>query len=173
MAQKLTEWMFIVLAFLGLLLTACGASGGEMRDPFSARCESEDGIVVEWSGYTEGYQPGYQPEQHDEVYLHFENESDERWKAKYCIQLLDSQDVVATLGQREFVLDPGAAMGTPHVLDFPGELAEGAYGLALVVHRPQGSMVNNVTIRIGDTDDFYRSQESANKAALYGCPPAK
>jgi hypothetical protein len=171
MAKKAAHRSVLLITAVVLLLAACATSGSEMRDPFSARSESEKGIVVEWSGYTEGYQPGHQPGQHHEVYLRFENESDEKWRGKYCIQLLDSQDVVAILGQREFVLDPSAGMGTPHVLNLPDGLAEGAYALTLVVHRPQGAAVNSVTIQVGDTSETYHLHERAYQAALEACTP--
>jgi hypothetical protein len=141
-----------------------------MRDPFSARSVGEDGIVVEWSGYTGGYQPNPGPYEHYSVDLSFRNKSDTKWRGRICFSLLDNQDVVADLGQRDLILDPGAAMGTPYVLRFPAQLAEGAYGLTLVVHRPEGPFVNTVTIRVGDTNEIYESQDSAYQAALDDCP---
>jgi hypothetical protein len=162
----------LLLVVVGLFFTACGASTpeGQMRDPFSARSVGEDGIVVEWSGYTEGYRPNPGPYEHYSVDLSFKNESDTEWRGRVCFSLLDGQGVIADLGRREFSLDPGAAMGTPYVLRFPAELAAGAYGLTLVVHRPEGPFVNTVAIRIGDTTEIYDSQESAYQAALNDCP---
>jgi hypothetical protein len=173
MRQRPSLWLAFLLDICVLFASACSASEVDqgMWDPFSARSAGENGIVVEWSGYTDGYQLG----QKAKIELGFENNGQETWHAKYCIQLLDSQDVVATLGQREFVLDPGAAMGTPHYLSFPRdlELDDGAYGLALVVYRPQGPIVNSVAIRIGKTDAVYRPQKSIDSAALAACPPVE
>ena len=172
MTKRSAQCAVVVLIIVALLFTACSTSVSDtkMRDPFSARSVGEDGIVVEWSGYTEGYQPNPGPDDRYTVDLSFKNESDTEWRGRVCFSLLDGQDVVAELGQREFVLDPGAAMGTPHVLSFPAELAQGAYGLTLVVHKPEGPIVNTVTIRIGDTTEIYDAQESAYAAALGDCP---
>jgi hypothetical protein len=171
MRQRPTLWLAILLNVSVLFASACGPSrvAEALSDPFSARSAGENGIVVEWNGYADGYQLG----QKAKIELGFENNGQDTWQVKYCIQLLDSQDVVATLGEREFILDPGTAMGTPHYLTLPhdSELDEGAYGLALVVHRPQGPMVNTVTIRIGESDDVYQPQESIDTAALAACPP--
>ena len=174
MSKRTLQWLGRLMGVYVLCAAACNSSnvGSEARDAFAARASSENGIIVEWRGYTRDYQPGGQPWQKEKVELRFENDSEERWKAKYCIQLLDTQDVVANLGKREFVLDPGAAMETPHYLEFPRdlELDKGAYGLALVVHRPQGTFVNNVTIRIGETDEIYRPKASPENGALAACP---
>jgi hypothetical protein len=162
----------VILA--SLLCAACSAveTGSDMRDPFSARSENENGIVVSWSGHTEGYPLEFGPGQREKVELRFENDSSETWQGKYCIQLLDDVGVVATLGTRVFTLDPGAAMGTPHYLRFPRDLdlEAGAYGMALIVHRPHGPSVNTVAVRIGETDAIYRPLSSVDQAALAACP---
>jgi len=162
----------VALALVAVLvLSGCSPTPttpiDEITDPFSVRSVSEDGIVVGWNGYSKGYHPG----KNFAVDLSFENGSDETWYGRYCICLLDEQHVVATLGQHDFVLDPGALMGTPHTISFPNGLAEGAYALALVVHQPHGPIVNSVTIRVGNTIGVYQSQESATQAALAACPP--
>jgi len=161
----------VALALIAaLVLSGCGPTPipiSEMSEPFSSRSVSEDGIVVGWNGYSKGYQP----RQDYMADLDFENGSNETWHGRYCVCLLDDQNVVATLGQQDFTLDPGAAMGTPHTISFPDDLAEGAYALALVVHQPHGPIVNSVTIQVGDTTGVHRSQESATQAALAACPP--
>jgi len=167
--KSLMALSLVALALIAaLVLGGCGPTSiNEMSETFSSRSVSEDGIIVGWNGYSKGYQLG----QDCTVDLDFENGSDETWYGRYCICLLDEQNVVATLGQQDFVLDPGTAMGTPHIISFPDGLTEGVYALALVVHQPHGPIVNSVTIQVGDTTGVYRSQESATQAALDACPP--
>jgi hypothetical protein len=172
MIERTTRWTVFVLTAVGLLVTACNGSGAEpqMQDPFSARSVGEDGIVVEWSGYTEGYRANPGPSKRYSIDLSFRNERDTKWQVRYCIFLLDGQEVVADLGRRDLALDPGAGVDTPHILGLPSDLEKGAYGLALVVHKPEGPIVNTVTIRAGDTTEIYDSQGSAYQSALDACP---
>lgn len=172
MTHRSTQRTIVIVAVIGLFFVACSRSIShpQLRDPFTTRSVGEDGIVVGWSGYTEGYQPDPGLYERYSVDLSLKNESDSEWRGRLCLFLLDGQGVVADLGQQDLTLDPGAAMGMPHALRFPTDLAEGAYGLTLVVHKPEGPFANVVTIHIGDTSEIYASQESALQAALDDCP---
>jgi hypothetical protein len=138
----------LAVGALTLLIAGCAApaevkeQGTNLTDPFSSRSEGENGIVVEWSGYTHGHQPG----KGSAFALMLRNGSQDVWQGRYCIQLLDRQSVVATLKRREFSLQPGKDWHTQESIHFPDGLSEGAYGLALAI---PGRLSSVVTIQVG------------------------
>jgi hypothetical protein len=161
-----------------LLAAGCAArtsglqtpTGEAAREPFSARAESEDGAIVAWSGYTEGYEPG--AEETFEVTI--QNETDQRWHGRYCLQLLDRQlpEVIATLEQRAFTLDSGVGFSDELTVRIPGDLDEGTYGLSMAVRRPGGPMVDLVPIGVGETDEVRQATTQQDMdASLEACPP--
>jgi len=141
-------WSALLLVVLAMVIAGCAAPADvkeqwdDLTDPFSSRAESEDGIVVEWSGLTRGHQPGGE----SAFVLMLRNGSHDAWQGRYCIQLLDSQSVVATLKRGEFSLQPGKDWGMQETIRFPDVLSEGTYGLALVIPERLSSVV---TIRVG------------------------
>lgn len=85
-----------------------GVQGTE-RHPFHARSESENGIVVEWSGFSDGYKPG----EPATVEVGFINGTDQSWRGRYCIQLVDRVSLVS--GTRRNPLVDGAYESRPEL----------------------------------------------------------
>jgi hypothetical protein len=176
-------WKVLLLTVVALLAIGCGAPTDrsqtppeEARQPFSARHETQDGAVVAWSGYTRGYEPGAQAE----FGLAIQNETDQSWHGRYCLQLVDRQlpQVIATLEQREFALEPGVGFSDTVSVRFPEGLGEGAYGLSLAVRRPDGPadtahpIVDLVSIQVGETDEVRRATTQQDMdASLEACAP--
>jgi hypothetical protein len=162
---------FLLMIALGLILgSACAQAErpvSGLSDPFSARIESEDGLVVKWNGFSDGYKPGGSAT----VDIGIENGTSKPAELRYCMQLLDERDLLTSLAQNDVTLQPAGAFGTSVVLNIPQDLRVGAYGLALVVRRPAGPLVNTVTIKVGDTTATYAPEPSADDAALAACPP--
>jgi hypothetical protein len=124
--KRFIGWTVLLLTITALLAAGCRVQmggpqtpTGEAGEPFSARRESEDGAIVAWSGYTAGYEPGAQA-QFD---ITIKNETDQTWRGRYCLQLLDRQlpKVIATLEQREFTLEPGVGFPDTITVRFPRE----------------------------------------------------
>ena len=177
--KKLTSWTTLLLILTVLLGAGCVAPTGgpqtptqEARKPFSARTESEDGAIVAWSSYTEGYEPGAEVE----FDITIKNETDQTWRGRYCLQLLarHSHEVIVTLEQRAFTLEPGVGFSDTITARLPADLDEGGYGLSLAVRRPGGPMVDLVPIQIGETDAVRRpTTQQDMDASLEACPPVE
>ena len=177
--RKTTSWGWVVVALttLILLVTNCGAGTdvaptpmAETREPFAATRESEDGAIVGWSGYTEGYEPGAE----ESFDITIRNETEDSWEGRFCLQLLDGQmpQVITTLEQRPFTLEPGVGFSDQITVRFPDDLSEGAYGLSLAVHRSAGPMVDLVPIQVGEVDEIRRATTQRDMdASLDACPP--
>ena len=141
-------WSALLLVVLAMVIAGCAAPAdvkeqwGDLTDPFSSRTEGENGIVVEWSGFTHGHQPG----EGSAFVLVLRNGSHDVWQGRYCIQLLDSQSVVATLKRGEFSLQPRKDWGMQETIRFPDVLSEGTCGLALVI---PGRLSTVETIQVG------------------------
>jgi hypothetical protein len=136
-----------------LFASACEEADPETtprpRNTFDSRFTSEEGSVVAWQGYTEGYQPGAV----SPVTILLENESQQDWPGRYCIQLLDQDGVVAILESLDFTLEPDLGSQRELDLPIPDNLAPGPYALALVVRRPSGPLVDVIHIRVGQDGD--------------------
>jgi hypothetical protein len=159
-----------------LVLAACDAElaqSVERQEPFSSRRESEDGIAVQWSGYTAGYEPGEQAA----VETTFTNNSDQVWPVRFCLALLArraGEVEIIGLEEREFDLDPGVGQSSEVSFQIPAGLEPGAYGLSLVVRRPGGPMVDVIAIRVGATDaTFPPITAEETGAALTACLPGE
>lgn len=115
------------------------------HDPFTARMNGGEGIVVELKGYAHGHQAG--GEAHFELALR--NDGDDAWQGRYCLVLVDQNGPVATFAADSFSLQPGA--GDARTIDtrLPESLADGCYGLALVLPDRLAS-VTTVTVGEGD-----------------------
>ena len=164
-----------ILILFVLVATACGSLDAtptdQVRERFSARRESATGLIVAWQGYNEGYQPGEEAS----FGIRFTNETEQTWRGRFCLQLLQRQGphvAVASLEQRPFTLQSDLGFSTDLVVEFPADMADGAYGLSLVVRSPQGPMVDLVPIQVGETADSYGvTTQSDMDAALEACPP--
>ena len=170
------SWVLLILTVAALLLTGCSALAGpteqpaeEEREPFSSRRESEDGAIVEWSGYTAGYEPGAEATFNMEI----KNQTEQPWSGRFCLQLMDNDGprVVATLEQRPFNLDPGLGFSDEITVEFPEGLEPGAYGLSLVVRKPNGPTVDLIPVAIGENDqERGPTSQRDMDAALDACP---
>jgi hypothetical protein len=144
--KKTMVFMLVWLIF-GLLLSACEQPAQVpdiSLDPFSARAEGEDGLLVEWSGNSRGHLPGGE----SRFNLQMVNNGQDPWNGNYCFLLVDLEGVVATFEQANFSLQPGEGQSTVLQTNFPADLAEGPYGMALII--PE-RMANTVTIYVGDS----------------------
>jgi hypothetical protein len=150
-------WLpLIALPLVALSLIVDGCAGptnvqeqeGSPTNPFSSRMEDEEGTIVEWNGYTQGHQSG----KASTVGLELYNGSRDAWSGRFCIQLLDRHSVVATLTQERFSLQPGESWSRQVPVRFPDALAEGAYGLALII---PGRLSNVTTIQVGNGSDSH------------------
>jgi hypothetical protein len=157
-----------------LMLVACGTevdAPAENREPFTSRRESENGIVVEWSGYTAGHEPGEEVS----IGMTLTNNTEQVWPVRFCIQLLDREDdelEITRLETREFRLDPGVGQSNDVPVEFPMDLEPGGYGLSLVMERPGGPMVDVIAIRVLRADaDFDPLGSEEVDAAIAACLP--
>jgi hypothetical protein len=170
-------WAVVALTMIVLLVTNCGPGTDatqtpltQTREPFTARRESADGAIVDWGGYTEGYKPGGE----EEFNITIRNETEETWQGRFCLQLLDRQmpQVITTLEQRPFTLEPGVGFSDQITVRFPDDLSEGAYGLSLAVRRDGDSMVDLVPVQVGESDEVRRATTQRDMdASLAACPP--
>ena len=164
-----------VLSLTLMLSAACATPTPPTQEPprpFSARSESEDGAIVAWSGVTTGYEPGARAT----FDLTIQNETDQVWHGRYCLQLMAGQShkVIATLEQRPFNLEPGIGFSETIETQFPQDLEEGAYGLSMAVRRPSGPMVDLIPIQVGETDEVRQATTQQDMdASLAACPPVK
>ncbi|MGD1994522.1 MAG: hypothetical protein PVI59_15110 [Anaerolineae bacterium] len=173
---KLIFWTMVVLGVTALLVAGCGGPSTPTpeagREPFTARRESGDGAIVAWSGYTQGYEPGVEAT----FRLTITNQTGQSWHGRYCFHLMsgDSHQIIATLEQREFTLEPGVGFSDAMEVEFPEALDPGAYGLSLAVRRSAGPMVELVPIQVGDTDEVRRAATQQDlDASLAACPPVE
>ena len=170
-----TKQVIFVVSLTLMFIAACATPAPptqEAPQPFSARSESEDGAIVAWSGFTSGYEPGGQAT----FDITIQNETDEVWHGRFCLQLMAGQShkVIATLEQRPFTLEPGMGFSEAIEVQFPEDLEEGAYGLSTAVRRPGGPMVDLVPIQVGETEAVRQAATQQDMdASLAACPPVQ
>ena len=175
--RKNIRWTaLLLLTTITLLVTSCRTPANrnqnpnqEIHDPFSARRESEDGVIVAWSGNTKGYEPGAEVV----VDVTIQNETDQSWQGRYCLQLLNCQshEVVASLEQGTFTLESGVGLSDTIAGQLPEDLDEGGYALSLAVRRPGSPMVDLVPIQVGEVETgSYSATEQDMDASLQACP---
>ena len=153
--------LILIWLTFGLLLSSCAqlAQVPDIPpDPFSARAEGEDGLLVEWSGDSRGHRPGGE----SWFDLQMVNNSQHPWSGEYCFLLVDLEGVLATFEQANFSLQPGEGFSTTLRTNFPADLAEGPYGMMLII---PGRLANTVTIYVGDSHG-----QSAGPWAQAECP---
>jgi len=141
-----------------------------VRAPFSSRAESGEGLIISWSGYTNGYLPG----QIDLVEVTLENQADLTWQETFCILLMDgrSPTVISTLMQQTYTLSPNTAYSEAIKILIPQTVEENAYGLSLVVQKPSGPLVDIVPIQVGEVEAIRESATQQDlEAAAAACPP--
>jgi hypothetical protein len=170
------QWLLILLVMITAFFTGCVIPTGNLHHPydkdrkrFSARKESEDGAIIVWSGYTEGYEPGTEAP----FDITIKNETEQIWYGRYCLQLMarHSPIVVSTLEQRLFTLEPGVGFSDVITVQLPTGLDGGVYGLSLPVRRANHSMVDLVSIRVGETNEVRQvTTQQDLDAALAACP---
>jgi hypothetical protein len=143
---KIQIFILVCLTF-GLLLSGCVQATQVPDippDPFSARAEGEDGLLVEWSGNSRGHRPGGE----SLFDLQMVNNSQDPWTGEYCFLLVDLEGVVETFEQANFSLQPGEGFSTTLRTNFPANLADRPYGMMLII---PGRLANTVTIYVGDS----------------------
>jgi hypothetical protein len=173
MTKKQILPVLFALAILSLM-AACGPSDDSSpdlaeRNLFSVQTASKDGSQVRWIAYANGYQPGA-PETMD---ISISNDTDQAWHGRICVQLLEPAPSLAVhpLAERAIDLEPGVGFQDTMNIVIPDDLQPGAYGLALVVHRPAGPGANVVSIQVGDSGDELSADPLTTEAALQACPP--
>jgi hypothetical protein len=148
------------------------------RDNFSNRTTSENGAIVAWSGYSEGYEPGAEAT----FEISIKNETAQDWRGRFCLQLMapEQPQVITTLEQRPFSMGHGAGFSDEITVQFPEGLDAGAYGLGLAVRRPGDSMVDMVSVKIGESDPIGETDKVRQPAtqrdidaALEACAPVE
>jgi len=74
------------------------------------------------------------------------------------------------LAEQEFDLEPGNGFSQDVRIEMPASLAPGIYGLALVVYKPSGPVVNVIPVQVGTDEQEPFHGEWPTEAALEACP---
>jgi hypothetical protein len=112
---------------------------------FYEKMEGEDGILIEFRGFSRGFYPG------DEAAYQFEahNLGSTAWSPRYCLLLLSEEGIAANLEAGEFTLQPGEGFGSQIIVEFPEDLLPGSYGLAFTIP-DRTSLVTTIQIGAGE-----------------------
>jgi hypothetical protein len=160
------------LALLALL-AACAqndsstaALGG--RHPFSVDVAGGDGAKVSWQGDTDAYQPGTAETMH----LTIDNSTGQAWNGRFCVQLLEPMpsSVVIPLAEQEFSLESDGGFSQDVRVELPADLTSGIHGLALVIHKPTGPIVDVIPVQVGEDERESFQGNWPTEAALDTCP---
>jgi hypothetical protein len=138
-----------------------------VRHPFRLDITSGDGAEVSWEGHTDGYYPGTVETMH----LAVRNYTDQPWDSRLCVQLLESQpsSVVIPLVEQEIDLEPDLGFARDVQVELPDDLPPGIYGLARVVHKPTGPIVDVIPVQVGGGEREPFQGEWPMAAALEAC----
>ncbi|MBN1135617.1 MAG: hypothetical protein JXM73_03485 [Anaerolineae bacterium] len=172
MSKKHLVYALCACTLLGLLAACVQADHSTPdvaeRHPFSLDIAGEDGAEVSWTGYTDGYRPGTT----ETMRLAIRNNTDQPWNGRLCVQLLEPQpsSVVIPLAEQEFDLESGGGRERDVRVDLPANLPSGIYGLALVVHKPAGPVVDVIPVQVGGGEREPFQGEWPMEAALEACP---
>ncbi|MEX0760947.1 MAG: hypothetical protein WD208_09930 [Dehalococcoidia bacterium] len=133
------------------LLAACGNDGGPGEE-FTASETFDDGSLIELTGNTAGHAGGDQSD-FSVLFRNGDGSGEDveagEWASVYCVVLMDS-DAPMMSGGDSFAIPEGLQVENQLQLVLPPGLAEGAYGLAIVV--PDHGSVSQ-TIWVGDEGD--------------------
>ncbi|HOG45162.1 MAG TPA: hypothetical protein PLJ35_02855 [Anaerolineae bacterium] len=132
----------IALLSAGCDLPAVAAQAGP-RDPFTARIQGGEGLVVELKGLAHGHRAGSTAR----FELALRNDGTKPWQGRYCLTLVGRSLPVATLAAGELNLEPGVGEAYTIEAPLPADLAAGCYGLALVLPERLASVT---TITVGE-----------------------
>jgi hypothetical protein len=166
--------IYILCAFTLLaLLAAClqrdsSAPASEGRHPFRVDLAGGDGAEVSWQGDTDGYQSSTAETMH----LTINNSTGQAWNGRFCVQLLEPvpSSVVILLTEQEFSLESGGGFSQDVRVELPADLTPGIHGLALVVHEPNGPIVDVIPVQVGESDGEPFQGDWPTDAALDTCP---
>jgi hypothetical protein len=155
------------------LLAACAQNGSSTatsggRHPFRVDMAGRDGAEVSWQGDTDGYQPGTEETMH----LAINNSTGQAWNGRFCVQLLEPAptSVVILLAEQEFSLKSDGGFSQDVRVELPADLTLGIHGLALVIHEPNGPIVDVIPVQVGEGEREPFQGEWPTEAALDACP---
>lgn len=129
------------------LLVACGNDGGQGEE-FTASETLDDGSLIELTGNTAGHAGGDQSD-FSVLFRNGDGSNGGEWASVYCVVLMDRNAPLMSGGD-SFAIPEGLQVENQLQLVLPPGLAEGAYGLAIVV--PDHGSVSQ-TIWVGDEGD--------------------
>jgi len=171
----LRKHLFQILCAFTLLglLAACTqddsstAAAGGWR-PFRVDMAGGDGAEISWQGDTDGYQPGTAETMH----LTINNSTGQAWHGRFCVQLLEPMpsSVVIPLAEQEFSLKSDGGFSQDVRVELPDDLTRGIHGLALVVHEPNGPIVDVIPVQVGQGEKEPFEGDWPTEAALETCP---
>lgn len=172
MSGKRFAQIVCALALIGPL-AACAQNDGSTLPPagrqsFNLSMTGEDGIQVSWQGHDGALRPGSA----ETVHLAVVNNTGRAWNGRFCVQLLEpSPSVVAIpLAQEDFRLEPGASFSQDLRVELPADLPPGVHGLALVMHKPVGPIVEVIPVQVGGGESEPFDGDWPTDAALVACP---
>lgn len=174
MVRKQSVSALVVIALLGLL-GACAQGEAPTptpapaaRHPFRVDVRGEDGTVVTLDAHSDGYRPGST----DRAQLAVVNTMDQPWNGRVCLQMLEPSPstVIIPLAEEAFELMPGNGLNRDVQFDVPAGLARGTYGLALVIHTPNGPSTSVTTVHVGEGEPAPFAGEWPWAAAVMACP---
>lgn len=172
--QGLGKTILLLVIPVFTLLSACGPTksptlDAATRHPFSLVIGVEDGAQVSLGGYT----VVYRPETSESLQIDVRNNTERPWNGRLCVQLLKPfpAGVVVPLIEKDFTLDSGEGFDHSLGMNLPANLLPGTYGLAFVVYKPVGPVVDVIFIQVGEGDGD--GQPMVNwpvNSALEACP---
>ena len=132
-------WIALMVAgLLSLPFIACATQPAKPYNPFTL------GIgYAELTGFTDGFMPGNTYE----FELTIRNDTEEPWRSKYCLFLVNEKDIVLEMGGGNFNLLQTEGFTRPVSMTVPEDFKGGSYGLMLLVPDKGASVT---TIRIGE-----------------------
>jgi len=170
--HKGLAWMLCALALMGLL-AACAQNDGSAlasagRQSFNLSMTGEDGVQVSWRGRDGAFRPGSAETMH----LAVVNNTGRAWNGRFCLQLLEPSpsSVAIPLVRQEFRLEAGASFTQYVRAELPANLPPGVHGLALVMHKPGGPMVQVIPVQVGGGESEPFDGDWPTDAALVACP---
>ncbi len=172
MSGKRFAQIVCALALIGPL-AACAQNDGSTLPPagrqsFNLSMTGEDGIQVSWQGHDGALRPGSA----ETVHLAVVNNTGRAWNGRFCVQLLEPSPsaVAIPLAQEDFRLEPGASSSQDVRVELSADLPPGVHGLALVMHKPVGPIVEVIPVQVGGGESEPFDGDWPTDAALVACP---